>query len=336
MIMEWSKKFKAYVLVDPVTNTPRYVGVTTRSIRQRFCGHMNDINNRPELNKHKTAWFKKLLTGGMLPKIEQIAEFDTEREMLDFEKEYIQIHKEEYNLINQTDGGETISHYAHSREVILKKSNTRPIVQYNVLGEKIAEYEITEDVRRELGLSEKACTHITACCKGTRNHAYGYIWRYKNEPLGDISNINPRSLWFNKLVQYNVAGERIAEYASYLAASKAIGDSSKGGNIASVICGDQKTCKGFYFQVEPTFVYFNQELFQRVYESWRTKEKKSSSGKSVYQYDLNGNFIKSYNSYIEAAVCVYNTKHARRRIKMCCDGELENFKNFIWKTEGPL
>ena len=84
--MNWTKKFKAYVLIDPVTEIPRYVGVTTRGINQRFSGHMNDINNRPELNKHKTAWFKKLLSGGKLPRIEQIAEFDNEQEMLDFEK----------------------------------------------------------------------------------------------------------------------------------------------------------------------------------------------------------------------------------------------------------
>ena len=51
--MNWTKKFKAYVLIDPITEIPRYVGVTTRGVNQRFSGHMNDINNRPELNKHK-------------------------------------------------------------------------------------------------------------------------------------------------------------------------------------------------------------------------------------------------------------------------------------------
>lgn len=334
--MKWSKKFKAYVLIDPNTNIPRYVGVTINSIRQRFSGHMNDINNRPDLNKHKTAWFKKLLSGGMLPRIEQIAEFDSELEMLNFEKEYIRLHKKEYKLINQTNGGESISYRAHSRESILKKSRTRSIVQYNILGEKIAEYEMIEDVRREYNLKKKACSHITACCKGIRKHAYGYIWRYKNEPLGDLSNLNPRSLFFNKLVQYDASGKRIAEYNSYLAASRAINDSSNGGNIASVVCEDQKTCKGFYFKIEPIFVYFDQTLFQNAYDSWRVKgNKKSSSGKKVYQYDLNNNYIKSYNSYIEAAISVYNTKHARKRIKMCCEGELENFKNFIWKLKGP-
>lgn len=28
----FTKKFKSYVLIDPITNIPRYVGVTTRTL----------------------------------------------------------------------------------------------------------------------------------------------------------------------------------------------------------------------------------------------------------------------------------------------------------------
>ena len=31
--MKFTKKFKAYVLIDPETNIPRYVGITKRSIK---------------------------------------------------------------------------------------------------------------------------------------------------------------------------------------------------------------------------------------------------------------------------------------------------------------
>lgn len=62
--MEKKKNYLAYVLVDPNTNIPRYVGITTRSLSKRFAGHMRDIYNRPNLNPHKTNWFKKLLQGG--------------------------------------------------------------------------------------------------------------------------------------------------------------------------------------------------------------------------------------------------------------------------------
>lgn len=53
--MAYTKLYKAYILIDPNTNIPRYVGVTKQGIGQRFSGHMYDISYRPELNPHKTA-----------------------------------------------------------------------------------------------------------------------------------------------------------------------------------------------------------------------------------------------------------------------------------------
>lgn len=110
-----------------------------------------------------------------LPIIQQIAEFDTEFEMKQFEIEYIKLHKTEYKLVNLTKGGDYFSEYTYSREAILKKKNTRAVTQYNILGEKIADYEIMEDIGRIFNLRNKACSHITQCCKGIRKVAYGYI-----------------------------------------------------------------------------------------------------------------------------------------------------------------
>lgn len=31
--MEYTKTFKAYVLVDPITNIPRYIGITKKTLR---------------------------------------------------------------------------------------------------------------------------------------------------------------------------------------------------------------------------------------------------------------------------------------------------------------
>ena len=330
--MEYTKKFKAYVLIDPITNIPRYVGITKRTLRQRFSGHMSDIYNRPNLNKHKTAWFKKLLSGGKIPRIEQIAQFDTEQEMKQFEMNYIAKYKDKYKLINQTNGGDWLGFHVYNRESILKKKTTQPIVQYNILGEKIAEYEMTEDAIRELSLQTKSASHITSCCKGKRRHAFGYIWRYKNDPLGDISNINPKSLYFNKLVQYDLNGNRIAEYDSYQKAARAINDHSKGGNIASAI-QNNGVCKGYKFQVEPIYCYFSQELFDKVYKNWKPSVNKeiTQQGYTVIQMDLQGNTIKEYNSLSLASIAMIGTIKSRSIIKKCCEGKQETYKNYKWK-----
>lgn len=247
--------------------------------------------------------------------------------------DYIAKYKEEYKLINQTIGGDHPGFRLHSRESILKRSTTRAITQYNILGEKIAEYEITEDIRRALNLRDKGCSHITQCCKGTRRHAYGYIWRYKEDSLGDISDLNPKSLFFNKLVQYDLENNRIAEYDSYKDASLAIGDNSKGGNIISVIKGLQKTCKGFTFKLEPIYVYFDQELFDKVYNSniKHNKALTKAKGIAVKQYDKNNNLINTYSSYSDAATQLGNYNW-RGKIKECCDGKRKEWKGYIWKA----
>lgn len=328
----YTKKYKAYVLVDPLTNLPRYVGITQRSLRARFSGHMSDIYNRPNLNKHKTYWFKKLLRGGHIPRIEQIAEFDTEEEMQKFEMDYIAKYKDEYKLINQTIGGEHLGFNAHSRESILKRAATRAVTQYNILGEKIADYEIIEDIRRTLNLEEKACSHITQCCKGKRRHAYGYIWRYKEDPLGDISDINPKSLYFNKLVQYDLEGNRINEFSSYKEASEAIGDNSKGGNIAATVNREQKTCKGYVFNVEPIYCYFSQELFDKIYKEWKPKVKESlnNRGKIVEQLDKDYHLIRAFNSLSDASLAMIGTTNARTSIKAACEKHTK-YKDFYWR-----
>lgn len=328
--MEKEKNYLAYVLVDPNTNIPRYVGITTRTLSQRFAGHLRDVYNRPTLNPHKTNWFKSLLKGGKLPRIELVKECSSLEELKQFEIDYIKEHKEEYNLINMTPGGDWVGEHAHDRDVILKRSTTRAVVQYNILGEKIAEYEVMEDIGKELYLKEKACTHITQCCKGTRKYAYGYVWRYKGDPLGDLSNINPRSLDLNYLVQYNKNGERIAEFETAKDAAQAV-DLKSPSNLSSVIRGNQKTFGGYIWHIEPKYVYFNQELFDKVYSNTDREQCKINTKYIIQGYDLNGNLVGEYRSISEAAEKIYQKESARNHISKCCNGIEEQYKGYKWK-----
>jgi hypothetical protein len=241
-------KCKVYVLKDPTTDEIRYVGITTRTLEQRLRGHLRDVIARPDLNYHKIAWIKHLQKGGLIPKIEQIDEFDTIEEAKEAEVDYIAKYKDQYRLTNGTAGGDHMGFRVYDREVVLKRKNIKAVVQYNIFGEKIAEYPITEDAVRAEGLSSGS--KITMCCKGKRKHAHGYIWRYKGDQLGDISDINKNSLYFCNVVQYDMKGNKIAEYDSYKEASKVVDEKSKGGQIAAAATGGQKTCKGFIWKLE--------------------------------------------------------------------------------------
>lgn len=53
-----------------------------------------------------------------------------------------------------------------------------PILQYNLQGKKLAEFEGLSDAGRELGIG---ASEICAVLKGRRNHTHGFIFRYKEE-----------------------------------------------------------------------------------------------------------------------------------------------------------
>lgn len=242
---------KVYVLVDPTDDSIRYVGITTKALEERLRRHLYDIKNRPDLNYHKINWLKKLRNQELTPLIREIEEFDTVEEAKEFEIEYIAKYKYLYNLTNATIGGDHLGFNAHSAESILSRSTICPVCQYNIYGELVGEYSYIEQAVRDNNL--KSGSKITMCCRGKRPHAHGYIWRYKGDLLGDVSSINANSLSFKKLVQYDLNGLFVAEYNSYLKASEAVGDRSKGGNIASASTGGQTTCKGFLWQLKDNF-----------------------------------------------------------------------------------
>ena len=54
-----------------------------------------------------------------------------------------------------------------------RKSNNKPILQFDLDGNFIREWECASDVGREVQ------SHICACAKGKLSTAYGFIWKYK-------------------------------------------------------------------------------------------------------------------------------------------------------------
>ena len=54
-------KFKAYVLKDPNSNIPRYVGITSQDIKTRLSQHLQDVKTRPNLNNIKQHGLKNQL-----------------------------------------------------------------------------------------------------------------------------------------------------------------------------------------------------------------------------------------------------------------------------------
>ena len=64
-------------------------------------------------------------------------------------------------------------------KINLSKIMSKKVLQYNIDGAYINEYESILEAARQIGL--KGTSHIGDCCKGKRKTCGGYIWRYKEE-----------------------------------------------------------------------------------------------------------------------------------------------------------
>lgn len=58
----------------------------------------------------------------------------------------------------------------------LRKSNVKPVLQYDLKGIFLAEYFSAQEAKRVTGIS-----NISSCCRKEIKTAGGYIWRYKDE-----------------------------------------------------------------------------------------------------------------------------------------------------------
>ena len=172
--------------------------------------------------------------------------------------------------------------------------------------------------------------HIAEACSRKRKSAYGYIWRNKGEELGDISNIDPKSIQFNNINQYDLNGNYIQTFENYKDASDSVHDLSEGANIASVCKGLQRQCKGFVWRLVPNFIILDEYLLEEP-NGTITENNAGKGGKKVSKYSLDGEYIETYNTVCDASKDVLGTVNGRKTISNCCNDFNLTYKNFRWQ-----
>lgn len=60
-----------------------------------------------------------------------------------------------------------------------RNPKAKPIYQYDLLGNLVAEYDCMESAKNSLGI--KSTSHISRCCAGKRGKAYGSMWSFSKE-----------------------------------------------------------------------------------------------------------------------------------------------------------
>jgi hypothetical protein len=96
----------------------------------------------------------------------------------------------------------------------LSTKDKKKIIQYNLSGDIIKNWDGASDINRSLGYR---ISDITACCNGRTNIAHGYIWRYDGDSIFRDKNNTTKSKWINQL---DFDGNIINEFKSVKKASE--------------------------------------------------------------------------------------------------------------------
>jgi len=151
------------------------------------------------------------------------------------------------------------------------------------------------------------------------------------------SNKKPKPKDFLKnmrkpIIQYDLEGNFIKEWNSIREASLHLNMH----NIGGACRGKYLTCGGFIFRfksspLQPDYQLPDNKNKNKKREEWicnKMKKPKPTKQKPIIQYDLEGNFIKEWNSIREASL---HLKISSGRISNCCNNKILNIYNFKFK-----
>ena len=130
---------------------------------------------------------------------------------------------------------------------------------------------------------------------------------------------NYKSACFTRVVQLDIDKNYINVYESIIDAQDATGINK--GNISSCIFMKRYYSGGFYWVPEKDYLENN-------YIIPKTRKRKEDYNYPVDQYDLKGNYIKTFNTVIEASKSI---KDSCFKIEEVIDGKRKSCRGYKWK-----
>ncbi|PCI27771.1 hypothetical protein COB55_05180 [Candidatus Wolfebacteria bacterium] len=292
-----------YTLSDPIDNKPRYVGKTEKTQKRRLIIHIAE--SKRGATTHKCNWIRKVLNERRKPIIE-IIDMVPECEWKFWETYWISQMKEwGFKLTNGTLGGDG---QAHSH---------KPIDQYDLDGNFIKTWVSITEASEKLNIDGGRIGEI---CSGKPQSktAGGYTWKFKGEKLllEDYKH-NPNPFDKKPVDQYTSDGIFIKEWKSAEFAGNKL-------NIHPDTIG--KVCKlNTKSKLAGGFIWKYQG------EKINLEDHKNIQKKSINQYDMEGNFIKEWESIKEAGDSLRVTPE---NIGKVCNGSNKTAAGYIWKYKG--
>jgi hypothetical protein len=303
-----------YALIDPNTGNIRYIGKSNNPVK-RLSDHISGCKNSLT---HKNNWINSLLKENKKPSLKIIDEVPINEWQM-WEIFYIEKYRKEgFELTNLSDGGSgpTFQEYYDKAKTIEKmKIRHKLFPNYNRAGNNLKQ-PIDKDLLHQLYIVDNlSMPNISEKLQCSEKKVF--------DNLKDYSIKKDKIVWKNQcasnpkkvVLQYDLEGNLIREWNSLNSASKFY----KNTNISSCCRGEAVTASGFIWRYKDEFIDI--DLNKLNYQK-----------RKVSQYDLQGNFIRSFDSIKEAS----SHGFSEGNIQDCCVGRLKSSKGFIWRYSEDL
>lgn len=355
-------KYYVYLLIDPDTNLPFYVG---KGKNLRCLQHEKDALNEkyPHRSVHRKIQSILKQHKHVIYKIIDFYEtedqaFKTETRLIE---QYGRKDKDQGILCNLTEGGEGVScqstetkekraqhhrgrkrtqqtkqkikqaifyryingfspnaqtrnkqrlnllttNHLQTEDVKNKRQQKtlRRVIQYDENHNIVKIWDSAEQAAKTLGY--KSATNIRSCCKQILTKAHGFIWKYEN----DVFNQQQSKFVSMRIIQIHPE------------------------NNQEVFCWLSIKFAAEQFNISPIQLYNCAKGKYKLSAGYKWKLLSSSrnfANKPIKQFDLKGNFIKTWQSAEQAAKTLNINSSG---IRKCCNGKLKTSNGFIWYFE---
>lgn len=215
-----SDMFYCYMLVDPQTSQPFYIG---KGKRYRFKMHVYPCHTRNNSHKHRKLTKIVKESGHYIARI--VYTTPDEGQAYQYEQYLISQYP---HLTNIAAGGPRCP-----------SKPTRKVVQYNLYGEVVAVHDSYLKANDAINGDENTAKQILECCRGATPTCAEYYWSYEGESIKRVrTKIRP-------VKQFTVNGTFITRYVSLAEAGRCLG--IDGRDIACAIRRNG-TCAGFKWE----------------------------------------------------------------------------------------
>lgn len=261
------KNYTVYLLKNSKKEI-RYIGITKQKIKSRINSHKRDCFNkkRSDYNCPRNCWLRKTINEiGYIPyevilsNIDEKTAFKVEKNLISF---YGRKDLNQGSLMNADEGGTGGHRIKSSGELAFLERIKRPVKQYDFNGNLITSWDYILEAEKNTGVPN---SKITSCCKGKRNSAGGFVWRYSEDSFNKfpVKNTTKRSVDV-----YSIEGEYLTTFRTSTSLGKAFKMSAS--NVVTACNGKQGTVGGCVvrWEGEPFNKYpFNaKKVFKKINE----------------------------------------------------------------------